>query len=232
MSIRIGSKLLFMYEDGRGVKRDVTAILTSDILSENVISDEEVFDRFNRLVKNQLAINPSLSKQFIVAARFLLKKVPDATDIFIEEVEESTSSGNSGGDGSGVAILLALAVIIGLICFPLLVMLGMRGKFLLKGVYKQCKGDEYTAFVKNYTYIGIGFYALVALLVILDSILNLGVGGPAIIVLIFGGIVYFVVSLVMVKKKFLPEGESFAILDDLKKKVKSPVTVTKNDTKK
>ena len=96
-------------------------------------------------------------------------------------------------------------------------MLGMRGKLFLKGFYSKCQGEQYNDFVKKYTFVGIGLYALTILLFAIDNIFKLYIlSGPAFGILFVGGIAYFVGSLLISKKKFLDESDSFNFIETLK----------------
>ena len=155
-----------------------------------------------------------MSSGFLLAARFVLKKDPGATEIAVDEVREQTGGGNAGG---AILILAILALIVAVICFPLLVILGMHNKLFLKNFYNKYSGEDFDKFVKSYTYIGIALYALVAILVAVDSIFELYVlTGPAFVILFLGGIAYFVVSLIIMKKKFAIEGEELNFMETLK----------------
>ena len=93
--------------------------------------------------------------------------------------------------------------------------------FSRKMYLKKYEDTKFKSFAKNYTYIGIGLYALVALLIIIDNVFELFVlSGPAFILLFFGGIAYFVISLLYIKKNFAPEGEKLNIIQTLKEGIK------------
>ena len=97
----------------------------------------------------------------------------------------------------------------------------MHNKLFLKGFYNKYEGEKFKTFTKNYTYIGIGLYAVVALLVIIDAIFKLyTLTSPAFGLLFFGGIAYFVFSLIYIKKHFAPEGEKIDIMQTIKESFK------------
>ena len=114
-----------------------------------------------------------------------------------------------------------LAFIVAVIVFPLLVILGMHDKLFLKGFYNKYEGEKFKAFTKKYTYVGIGLYALVAIMVLVDNIFKLyALTGPAFGILFLGGIAYFVVSLALIKKNFAPEGEKINVIETIKENFK------------
>ena len=106
-----------------------------------------------------------------------------------------SDSSNSAAAGIMIAGILAL------LFAPVLVILGMRGKFLLKKLYAKCSGEEYNKFVKFYTYIGIGIYVLTAVLIIFSKIFDvMALIDVAVAVLMGGDIAYFVLSIILTKK--------------------------------
>lgn len=208
----IGTKVKFTYKNKLGVQQQITLTLSNDILGENEISDEEVYSRFSSQ-NRRMSMKALVDNGYVFAARNLLKAVPDATDISLYEIRE-TNNDNAAG---AMIILALLAFIVAVICFPLLVILGMHNKLFLKGFYSKYEEANFKDFVKKYTYIGIALYALVAILVIVDNIFELYVlTGPAFILLFLGGIAYFVVSLLYINKNFAPEGEKINIMQTLK----------------
>ena len=211
----IGTKVKFNYKDKLGMQKQITLTLSNNIIDDSVMSDESVYARFSSL-NRRMNLSTLLNNGYIFAARNLLKVAPDATDINLyEEGERQTSSGDDAA--GGILILAVLAFIVAVICFPLLVILGMHNKLFLKGFYNKYEDAKFKTFTKNYTYIGIGLYALVALLVIIDAIFKLYVlTGPAFGLLFVGGIAYFVLSLLYIKKNFAPEGEKIDIIKTLK----------------
>lgn len=212
-----GSKIKFAYNDSQGIRRQGTEILTSDILGKDVLSDEEVIARLTKKLQ-KYPKSMLMSSGFLLAARFVLKKDAGATDIDVDEARENQSGGNAGG---GIVILAVLAFIVAVIVFPLLVILGMHDKLFLKGFYNKYEGEKFKAFTKKYTYVGIGLYALVAIMVLVDNIFKLyALTGPAFGILFLGGIAYFVVSLVLIKKNFAPEGEKINVIETIKENFK------------
>ena len=79
----------------------------------------------------------------------------------------STNQGNGG-------ILLALALVIGILLAPIIVVLGMFGKFLLKGLYKNVlQIEEFKKFRKTYTIICFSWFVLgIALTVLIFTLLS------------------------------------------------------------
>ncbi len=214
----VGNKVKFTYKNKYGRIQNTSIILSNNlIVQEKEMSDAEICAKLARHLQ-VLGLVDLIAHGYIFAARNLLKIVPDATEIEMALCEEKKQqSGDNSAAGVGIILLFILAVI----CFPLLVMLGMRGKLFLKKFYKDYSGEEYKKFTKNYTFIGIGLYALVITLIAVDKIFKLYVlTTPAITILLFGGIAYFVVSLVFAKKKFAKDGEPFNLLDTLKIKFK------------
>lgn len=215
--MEIGSKIKFAYNDSQGIRRQGIDILTSDIMGKDTISDEQVIERLTKSLQ-KYPKSMLVSSGFLLAARFVLKKDPDATNIDVDEARENQSGGNAGG---AILFLAVLAFIVAIIVFPLLVILGMHNKLFLKGFYNKYEGEKFKAFTKNYTYIGIGLYALVAVLVIIDNIFKLyALTGPAFGILFIGGIAYFVISLLLIKKNFAPESEKINVIETIKESFK------------
>lgn len=208
--MEIGTLVKFTYTDANGFQKKESFYLTKDIVGEDVISDDEIVQRLSKSMQN-LPLNKLKAYGFILAARCLLKKVPDATNIYIDTVKENKS------DSRAILIFAIIALIVVIIVLPLLVILGLNGKLFLKGFYEKCKGKEFNEFAKKYTFIGIGLYAVAILMVLIDKIFKLYMlSGPAFMILFIGGIAYFVVSLLIVKKKFLGEGHKMEFFNTLK----------------
>lgn len=215
--MEIGSKIKFAYNDAQGIRRHGTEILTSDVLGKDIISDEQVIERLTKKLQ-KYPKSMLMSSGFILAARYVLKKDSNATDIDVDEARENQSGGNAGG---AILILAVLAFIVAVIVFPLLVILGMHDKLFLKEFYNKYEGEKFKAFTKKYTYIGIGLYALVAIMVLVDNIFKLyALTEPAFGILFFGGIAYFVISLLLIKKNFAPEGEKINVIGTIKESFK------------
>lgn len=215
--MEIGSKIKFAYNDTQGVRKQGVEILTSDILEKNIMSDQQVIERLTKSLQ-KYPKSMLMSSGFILAARFVLKKDPDATDIDVDEFREKQPGGDAG---AAILILAILAFIVAVIVFPLLVILGMHNKLFLKGFYNKYEGEKFKSFTKKYTYFGIGLYALVAILVLIDNIFKLyTLTGPAFGILFFGGIAYFVISLLLIKKNFAPEDEKINIIGTIKESFK------------
>lgn len=215
----IGTKVRFTYKNTTGVQQQLILTLTNDIVSESEMPNEMVYAKLSPL-RRQQSMSTLLEKGYIFAARNLLKRDPYASDINLSEVQEDKTPNNDNAAG-GIIILAVLAFITAVICFPLLVILGLHNKLFLKGFYNKYDDVKFKNFAKNYTYIGIGLYALVALLIIIDNVFKLFVlSGPAFILLFFGGIAYFAISLLYIKKNFAPEGEKINIIQTLKEGIK------------
>lgn len=214
----IGSKVEFKYRDQNNVLHTKTVVLSEKIIREDEMSDQEVRERLGKKWQN-IPIDTLRKKGVVFAVRNLLKEYPDSFDIDLREIKEESAGNSSGNKGGAIIILAIAAVIAAIICFPLLVMLGMRGKLFLKGYYDKCRGEAYKRFVRNYTFIGIGLYAVTVILFVVDKVLELYLlSGPAFALLFFGGIAYFIVSLLLVKKKYLKTGANVSFVDFLKKK--------------
>ena len=154
------------------------------------IDDEEVKKRFNQ------SEQPDPTTEEIRFAKVVLKVYGNATN-FVVKPSGSGAQGNGEGALAGVVLGLILAVIFA----PLLIILGMRNKFLLKKLYNNRSGNEYKRFTKIYTYIGIALYAVVAILIALGSVLSIsGLTMAGVYTLFLGEIVYFILSLVLTKK--------------------------------
>ena len=145
--MEIGSKIKFAYNDTQGVRKQGVEILTSDILEKNIMSDQQVIERLTKSLQ-KYPKSMLMSSGFILAARYVLKKDPNATNIDVDEAREN-QSGNAGG---AIIILVALAFIVAVIVFPLLVILGMHNKLFLKGFYNKYEGEKFKSFTKKYTY--------------------------------------------------------------------------------
>jgi uncharacterized repeat protein (TIGR02543 family) len=95
---------------------------------------------------------------------FFLQKQPQDS-----EIEQSKPSGNGGA-------LLALAFVIALIFAPVLIVLGMFGKFLLGGTFKNVlKIEEFKKFRKNYTIICLLWQVLAIAAIVVLAILKIDV---------------------------------------------------------
>ena len=212
----VGTKVRFTYKNKSGVQQS-TLTLSTNILGEDVISNEAVHASLNARLR-QTPIETLVEMGYIFAARNLLRMVPDAREISMQEEKESQEKGNNGDAFVGLLILAVVAVIVAIICFPLMVILGMHNKLFLKGFYNKYEDEKFKAFTKKYTFIGIGLYALVAVLVIIGYIFTLPLLTTTLPfgILFFGGVAYFVISLLYIKKKFLPEGEKINVLQTFK----------------
>lgn len=199
--MKIGSNVEFSFKNRQGVLQKIVLTLSTDTLDIYEMSDDEVVQRLAAHLQ-QKPITTLVQMGCILAARNLLRLYPDAYDIYMKEIPKQQQQKDNSAAG-GIIILAVLAVIVAILSFPLLIMLGMRKKLFLKGFYENCKGDEYEKFVKNYTFIGIGLYALTFILFAVDKIFELYVlSGPAFGILFVGGVAYFVVSLLLIKNKF------------------------------
>ena len=213
----IGTKVRFSYKDRLGSLTSQTLTLSGDYLPKAVISDEEIVARLSPNLQ-KYSLDVLLQKGYIFAARHLLHLVPDATDIFPSEQREQQQNPNNKGEGIILLILLAvLAVVLAVVCLPLFVILGMHNKLFLKEFYNKYESEDYKKFTKNYTYIGIALYAFVVLLALIALIFHIGfLTTLPFPILFFGAIAYFVVSLLLIKKNFAPEGEKINFIATLK----------------
>lgn len=212
--MRIGSEIKFSFKNKQGVIQQTTLTLSNHMVEEDVMSDAAIIERMapqlQRLPKSTL-----VQQGYVLAVRNLLKTYPDATQINLQEIRRTQQQ--SKDNGMAVLLLAVIAIIVAIICFPLLVMLGMHGKLFLKGFYEKCQSEEYKKFAKGYMFAGIGLYAVVAILIAVDYIFELFVlSGPAFGLLFAGGVAYFVISLIIVKKKFVSEGSKLNFIDTLK----------------
>ena len=105
---------------------------------------------------------------------------------------------NQNGNGG---ILLALAFVIAVLLAPIIIVLGMFGKFLLKSVYKNILHlDEFKKFRKTYTIVCFSWFAVgIALAVVVFKLIpDLATYG--LYPLFIGNIVLFALSIVFGKK--------------------------------
>ena len=202
--MKLGSVVKYTYVDRFGKVRQTEMMLTREMVSEKVMSDEEVESRLNE-ESRKLGMRLLLECGEILAARCLLKKVPDAREIVAEEPLEEKNNASKGG--GAIFILLILAVIVAIVCFPLMVMLGMHGKFFLSRVYRGYAGARYKKFAKLYTFIGIGFYVAIIVMMILGKVIPVPfLSENWIYFMLYGGIAYFGISLLILRLKFKDYG--------------------------
>ena len=218
--MKVGEKIKVTYKNQNGIKSEEVMLLSDkewDIVSEDDLSNEEVYALLREDLQ-KFELDALVKNGYILAARNLLKKKEDATEIYPAVVTASQPNGGGGGDaGAAILILAIIAFIIAVIFFPLLVILGMHNKLFLKNFYNKYEGEKFADFVKKYTFVGIGLYALVAILVAVDLIFKLNaLISPAFMILLFGGIAYFVVSLFFIKKNFAAEGEKINVIETIK----------------
>lgn len=143
-----------------------------------------------------------LTKYYIAAASMVLANHPEATDFVITYEEDQQSSSNENkGNGAG-AILLILAIVLAVLIAPLFVTLGMYGKFLLKGIYKDAlELEAYKRFRKPYL---IGCYAVFGVFLVL-FIVGIATAIPVLLYiglygLFLGNLGYFIFGWIMVNK--------------------------------
>ena len=217
--MNIGSKVTFSFRIGQSAPQRASMILSRNMLAETELSDSEVIARLTSKLQS-LPQETLIKNGYILAARNLLKMYPNALSICVAEESEKRTQGGDNAAG-GILFLAFVAILVAVICFPLLVMLGMRGKLFLKGFYNHIKNPDYKKFAKSYMYLGIGLYAVVVALIAVDRILELFVlSGPAFGLLFVGGIAYFVLSLVLVRKKFPDEEHPKNIIGTIKSSFK------------
>ena len=216
----IGTKVKFTYKNKSGTQQQITLTLSNAIVDETEMSNEEVYARLSSLYR-KMSIETLIKNGYIFAARNLLRISPDAREIHPVEQTKEHKTQASGDAGGAILLLAILAFIVAIIVFPLLVILGMHNKLFLKGFYNKYEGEKFKDFIKKYTYIGIGLYALMALLVLIDKIFKLyALTGPAFAILFFGGIAYFVISLLLIKKNFASESEKINVIGTIKESFK------------
>ena len=152
------------------------------------IDDASVARLFNQ------SLQPDPTPEQIHYAKIILRQFKDARNFYVEETQE-----NQTDEKAGLAIVIAF--ILAVIFAPLLVILGMHNRFLLKSLYATRSGQGFKDFAKMYTKIGIGLYALVAVLIAAGAIFEVTVLTTiGVFTLIFGGIAYLIVSLILTKK--------------------------------
>lgn len=205
--MKAGEKVKFSYTDEYGLHREQSLVLSGFILSEEKMSDEEVEKRL--VLKLQaIPMERLVEMGVIFAARNLLRLCEDAHEIDLRQKEKKNQPEEDKivkppKAGAVTVILTIIAVVAAILSFPLLVMLGMRGKLFLKNFYPRCQGKAYGTFVKIYTYVGVGLYAVFAILILIYVKYNIQTMiGPAFGILFVGGVAYFILSLVIVKKVF------------------------------
>ena len=135
----------------------------------------------------------------INAAGVVLSKFPSAKDIELEFV--------SGGEDkkqpdTGIMGLIFIGVILSLIFAPIIILLGMHQKFLLKGVYK--KSYKHPKFLKlrklytifGFTYFGLGLVAFIVFIIIGDPL----VPTIPLYILVAGNLIGFIVTVIISRK--------------------------------
>ena len=214
--MKFGSQVEFIFLSEYGKQKQVVLVLGKKILDQDRLSDYEVYERLSPDLR-KISIDMLGKNGIIFAARNLLYRYPNARNIEMREKENKA-----------VIVLAFLAFLLAIIALPLFVILGMRGKFILKQLYRNCQGDAYKNFVSKYTIVGIVLYAVVIIMIIIDKIFKLyTLTGPAFDFLAWGGIVYFVVSWILAKKVFSNNGE----LSSLKLFSKKNTSTRKNNQK-
>lgn len=135
----------------------------------------------------------------INAAGVVLSKFPSAKDIELEFV--------SGGKDKkqpdiGIIVLIFIGVILALVFAPIIILLGMHQKFLLKGIYK--KSYKHPKFLKlrklyaifGFTYFGLGIVTFIVFIIIGDPL----VPTIPLYILVAGNLVGFIVTVIISRK--------------------------------
>ena len=153
------------------------------------IDDAAVAELFDK------SVQPNPTEEQIHYAKIVLRQYSNASNFYVRKIEERQTGNNNAGGAIIFAFILAI------IFAPLLVILGMHNKFLLKSKYSDRSGEEYKNFTKLYTKIGIGLYGLVAVLIAVGKIFRVAaLTGIGVCVLVLGGITYLILSFVLTKK--------------------------------
>ena len=159
--------------------------------------------------------NKNYSSFELNAIGHVLYKYPDATQFEIETIDDKRG------------MLLILAFVIALIIAPILITLGMFGKFILKGVYKNAATHpKYKKFRKGYIIISFSLFAVcIALLIVFVAIGgDLPVSLP-LYILVGVNVIGFIITLIHCKKlaKEAPKVDSGAV------KATNSVNIEKNN---
>ena len=110
----IGSKLKFTFKNQFGTLKQEILILSDksyDMVDEEKISDIEVYEKLCANLK-EYSLDYLREKGYILAARNLLKKYDDATDIIIQPVEPKRQQNQSGDAGAGILVLVTLFLMV------------------------------------------------------------------------------------------------------------------------
>lgn len=170
-----------------------TTRMTLDTGFYSHISDDAAKGRMKKI--NPITLEIQIAKQ-------LLEKYPDATQIEIFVEESQPQKDNTGA----VLGALVIALFLALIFAPLIVMLGMKEKFLLKNAYTNRVGEEWEAFKAVFIKRGlIGWLSCIGVIVLCSALSGKiaflsTVGMIALIILLIGDIAYFALSLLLTKK--------------------------------
>jgi predicted nucleic acid-binding Zn ribbon protein len=98
-------------------------------------------------------------------------------------------------------MLLALALVLAIVFAPVIIVLGLFGKFLLKGLYKNILGlEEFKKFRKTYTIICFSWFFLSIAFIVVCGVLQLEIVEYAFYVLCGGNIALFALSIVFGNK--------------------------------
>ena len=165
--------------------------VTSDYAASYDLSDDEV--------KARIATTDP-SAEIIKFARIALASYPDARDIVVQKERNAAQ--------------LVLFLIFVIISLPLLVILGMHHKFLMKSFYSNREGEAYDKFAKTYMFIGIALYVAVIALIVVGAIVLSSLIGAGLGLLFGGGIVYAILSFVLTKKYIVAKNPAAEETDD------------------
>ena len=227
--MNIGTKVRFYYLNKLGIKENDTLVLSS--YYETDMDDNDVKSRLDPSLQ-KIPLSTLISKGCILAARCLLKKTPDATKITMEEVKEENTQDDAAAKRLVMLLVLAiLALLLAIICLPIFVILGLKNKLFLRNLYKKCQDNE--KYVKWFTISGIGVYGITLLSFAIGKIFKIAFLETFVIpMLLIGGITYFIISLIVMKKKFMEPGEKLDLIKNIKsgfkKKDKDEVEKDKN----
>ena len=129
-----------------------------------------------------------------------------------QEENKNTNKGNGG-------ILLVLALVLALVFAPFIIVLGLFGKFLLKGLYKNVlQIEEFKKFRKAYTIICFGWFVVgIALTIVLAQFEALV--EYCLYPLVLGNILLFVLSVVFGNKIYKKHKDTIPVVADASNEV-------------
>ena len=117
-----------------------------------------------------------------------------------EEVQNVKKEETNNNSGNAAIALLIVAFMLALIFAPVLIVLGMFGKFILSGLYKKTiEFEDFRKFRKMYSVISLSWLVLAIVAIVVFIIFNLNVVIPT-YALVGGNIVLLIISIVTAKK--------------------------------